>query len=205
MTLGWVDLRRVPYKDARARAEEVLPAGERLRGSEVAVPGHRLPKPRRGRRPRVLRGLRMSGDRLAGFSRFFWRLVSLPEIGGFDWLFESRRKRGKPLQGGWNSLAGGLAAALWPIARTTGVLPVLQLTDDKLRVAYVQRGRRKGAPLGAVEHGWSIEAHQVAWIRHRTDIDPDAYEVGFTDGSWARVALPGQGAAYFYEAFPDRR
>jgi hypothetical protein len=199
-----VDFRHVPYKDVRARAAEALPDGERLLGSEVTLPGHRLPKPRRGRRPRVLLGLRMPGDRLAGVSRVFWRLVPLPEIGGFDWLFEWRRRHGKPLEGGWNSLGGHLAAALWPVSKTTGVLPVLQLTDRRLRIAYVQRARRRGArQLGVVEQGWSTEAHHVAWIRHRTDVDADTYEIGFTDGSWARVCLPSHGAVNFFQAFPE--
>jgi hypothetical protein len=144
----------------------------------------------------------MPGDRLAGFSRVFWRVAALPEALGFDWLFEWRRKRGKPLKGGWDSLAGQLAAALWPVSRTTDVLSVLQLTDRLLRITYVQWGRRKGVGVGVVEHGWSTEAHHVAWIRRRTDVDADTYEIGFTDGSWARVGLPSQAAVSFFEAFP---
>lgn len=199
-----VDFRRVPYNDIRARAHGAVPDGERLLGGEIVWPGHRLRKPRRSRRPQVLRGLRMPGDRLMGVSRAVTRLVRLPFFGGFDWLFEWQRRRGKPLQGGWDSDGGQLAAALWPVSRTTDAVPVLQLTDRRLQIVYVQRARRGTAKqLGTVEPGWSTQAHKVAWIRHRADIDADTYEIGFTDGSWVRVRLPSQRAVRFFEAFPE--
>ncbi|MFB6437368.1 hypothetical protein ACFCVY_11375 [Streptomyces sp. NPDC056411] len=194
---------RVPYKEARERAATALPAGERLVANEVALPGRKLPKPWRWNRPRVLVGHRLPGDRWEGAKRFFWRiywradaiLEPVPE------LFGGRRPKGKALQGGWGSLAGGLATALWPRVPTTDALPVLQLTERSLHLSYVQRGRRRGE-LGHVEPGWSVPADRVAQVRHRTDIDADTFEFGFTDGSWARVELRSQHAGYFTECFP---
>ncbi|MEU7150741.1 hypothetical protein AB0B15_22300 [Streptomyces sp. NPDC045456] len=194
-----VALGRVPYKEARERAGEALPGDERLVQNEVAFPGHRLPKPRRWNRPRVLAGRRLPGDRWEGAKRVFWLVDAI--IQPIPDLFGARRKKGKPLKGGWGSLAGQLATALWPRVPTTDALPVLQLTDRHLHVTYVQRGRRRGE-LGAVEAGWSTPVSQVAWIRHRTDIDADTYEIGFTDESWARVEMPSQHAVYFVECFP---
>ncbi|GAB7035954.1 hypothetical protein AB0G35_31100 [Streptomyces sp. NPDC021749] len=194
---------KVPYEEARERAAQALPAGERFVQNEVAFPARKLPKPWRWNRPRVLVGHRLPGDRWEGFKRSFWRIYWLydaivaPILDPFGWS----RKKGKPLKGGWGSLAGGLATALWPRVPTTDALPVLQLTDRHLHVSYVQRGRRRGE-LGTVEPGWSVAAGQVAWVRHRGDIDADTFEFGFTDDSWARVQLRSQHAVYFTECFP---
>ncbi|MGP3981256.1 hypothetical protein [Streptomyces sp. KR80] len=129
---------------------------------------------------------------------FFWEY-----LGGFDWLFEWERKRGKPLKGGWNSLAGQLAIALHPRAKTTGVLQVLQLTERRLHVVYVQHGRQKG-DIGVVEPGWSTDVRQVAWLRDRTAVYHDTYEIGFEDGSWVRVWLRGPELDAFLACFPYR-
>ncbi|AWN28006.1 MULTISPECIES: hypothetical protein [unclassified Streptomyces] len=193
---------KVPYKEARERAVQALPAGERLVQNEVAFPGWKLSKPWRWNRPRVLAGRRLPGDRWEGTKRAVWSIYWGIDaiIAPIPDLIEGRR-RGKPLKGGWGSLAGGLATALWPRVPTTDALSVIQLTDRRLHVSYVQRGRRRGE-LGAVEPGWSTAAEQVAWVRHRTDVDPDTFEFGFTDGSWVRVKLPSQHAVYLTECFP---
>ncbi|MFF8791187.1 MULTISPECIES: hypothetical protein [unclassified Streptomyces] len=195
---------KVPYKEARERATQALPTGERLVQAEVAFPGRKLPTPWRWNRPRVLVGHRLPGDRWEGTKRafwwIFWRLDAILVTG--PELFGGRRPKGKALKGGWGSLGGGLATALWPRVPTTDALPVLQLTDRHLHVSYVQRGRRRGE-LGAVEPGWSVAAGEVAWVRHRTDIDADTFEFGFTDGSWARVQLRSQHAVYFTKCFPQ--
>lgn len=96
----------------------------------------------------------MPGDRWEGVkTRLLFLLVVTDLLGAlFEALFDWERKKGKPLKGGWNSLAGQFAAALHPISRTTGVVRVLQLTDRKLRVTYVQRGRRSDE-LGQAEPG----------------------------------------------------
>ncbi|SDP65518.1 hypothetical protein SAMN04487981_13142 [Streptomyces sp. cf386] len=181
-------LRPLRLKEAEERAAQVLPAGERLVAGQPAWPGQRVPKPRRGRRPRVLRGLRMPGDRWEGVkARLLFLLVVTDLLGAlFEALFDWERKKGKPLKGGWNCLAGQFAVALHPISRTTGVVQVLQLTDRKLRVTYVQRGRRRDE-LGHAEPGWAVDIRQVAWLRDRRDVANKNYEIGFVDGSWARV------------------
>ncbi|MFG2140319.1 hypothetical protein [Streptomyces sp. NPDC048650] len=198
-----VALGRVPYKEARERAATALPAGERLVQSEVVLPGRKLPKPWRWNRPRVLAGHRLPGDRWEGAKRAFWSIFRILDalLEPIPDLFGARRRKGKPLKGGWDSLAGGLATALWPRVPTTDALPVLQLTDRRLHLSYVQRGRRRGE-LGGTEPGWSVAADRVAWVRHRTDIDADTFEFGFTDGSWARVELRSQHAVSFTECFP---
>ncbi|GAA4075223.1 hypothetical protein [Streptomyces shaanxiensis] len=181
-------LRPLRLKEAEERAARVLPAGERIVAGQPVWPGQRVPKPRRGRRPRVLHGLRMPGDRWEGVkTRLLFLLVVTDLLGAlFEALFDWERKKGKPLKGGWNSLAGQFAAALHPVSKTTGVVQVLLLTDRQLRVTYVQRGRRRDE-LGHAEPGWAVDIQQVAWLRNRHDVSNKNYEIGFADGSWARV------------------
>ncbi|MGP4002264.1 hypothetical protein [Streptomyces sp. 8N706] len=141
----------------------------------------------------------MPGDRWEGAKKRFWAVFFLAffweNLGGFDWLFEWERKKGKPLKGGWNSLAGQFAAALYPRSKTTGVVQVVQLTDQRLRITYVQRGRRRG-DVGTSEPGWNADVQQVAWLRDRSDVSPGNHEIGFVDGSWVRVYFsePGSGS-----------
>ncbi|MFI6008344.1 hypothetical protein ACIBAG_05885 [Streptomyces sp. NPDC051243] len=184
-------LRSLRLKDVEERAARVLPAGERLVAGQQVRRGKRVPKPRRGRRPRVLRGLRMPGDRWEGAKAWFWFFLAVMDLPGalFDALFDWGRKKGKPLKGGWNSLAGQFAAALHPLSKTTGVVRVVVLTDRQLRVVYVQQGRRSGE-LGRAESGWAVDVRQVAWLRNRDDVSNKNYELGFADGSWARVHFP---------------
>ncbi|MET8679867.1 hypothetical protein ABZW18_20370 [Streptomyces sp. NPDC004647] len=148
----------------------------------------------------------MPGDRWEGAKSLIGRLFVLEGVVsslGLDLLFERERKRGKPLKGGWKSLAGQFAAALHPRAKTTGVVHVIQLTDRRLWITYVQRGRRNG-DLGEVEPGWSVDIRQVAWLRDRRDVAPDNHEIGFVDGSWAGVHFSAPGSISFIEFFPRR-
>ncbi|MFG2191799.1 hypothetical protein [Streptomyces sp. NPDC048639] len=200
-----VSRRSVPFGEAESRGAQVLTADERLVASQLMWPGQRMPKPSRRRRPQVLRGLRMPGDRWEGAKSRAWGLLAVVDLpyAIFDRLFDCRpRKKGKPLSGGWNSLAGQFAAALHPRSRTTGVVQLVQVTDRRLRITYLQRGRRSNE-LGAAESGWSTDLHQVAWLRNRRDVGDDNYEIGFVDGSWARVRLAPPRQTSFIRSFPD--
>ncbi|AZQ37802.1 hypothetical protein EJ357_33670 [Streptomyces cyaneochromogenes] len=85
-------------KEAEEKAAKVLPAGEWLVASQSAWPGRHVPKPRRGRRPRVLRGLRMPGDRWEGVKARFWFFLVVTDLPGaaFEALFDWERKRASP-------------------------------------------------------------------------------------------------------------
>ncbi|MET8677855.1 hypothetical protein ABZW18_09735 [Streptomyces sp. NPDC004647] len=147
----------------------------------------------------------MPGDRWEGAKSWAWAVLAVVDLpyAIFDRLFDWRsRKKGKPFSGGWNSLAGQFAAALHPRSRTTGVAQLVQVTNRRLRVTYLQRGRRSNE-LGAVESGWTTDIHQVAWLRNRRDVGDDNYELGFIDGSWARVRLAAPRQTSFIRSFPD--
>lgn len=195
-------------REIEQRAAEVLAPEERLLASQFLGPGHRLRRRRGGRRPWVFDGLRLPRDRRVGIERkvlsalLWWLILAYPFALLLDLLLDwYPRGKGPALRGGRNSLAGRFAAALHPRARTTGVAYAVQVTDRHLRVTYVQRSR-DGRQLGAVQPGFTADRSQVAWLRHRPDIDRRAHELGFTDGSYARIALRPPVRRHFTAVFP---
>lgn len=181
--------------NAVTRASQISGPHERLLACAEIWPSPDLPRARWWRRPRVLRGLRMPGDRWEGVKDRSW--AALKSLGWpfrkleafFDWLFSFGGTGADGLHGGRDSTAGRFAAALQPRSRTTGVTRVLQLTDQRLRLVYVQRGRRSNL-YGAVEAGWEVPAAQVAWLeRSRSGREGALYHIGFVDGSWAGVSF----------------
>lgn len=76
---------------------------------------------------------------------------------------------------------------------------VLQLTDRRLTMSYVQRARERKL-YGVAQTGWEVPADQVAWLR-KAPRDFGVYDVGFVDGSWARVSFKGDPRP-FVEARP---
>ena len=195
--------------DAETRAAEVLEPAERLVASARVRPGRGLPYPQRWNRPRVLRGLRMPGDR-RDVAR---RVVDFVFDGGGPSVFRFKRlrrlfgrlfarlggERYRPLGGGRSSLAWSLVVALQPRSGITRVVCVLQLTDRRLAMTYVQRARERKR-YGAVEAGWEVPADHLAWLR-KAPKGFGVYDVGFVDGSWARVAFKGHPRP-FVEARP---
>jgi hypothetical protein len=193
-------------QEAVLRAAQVLPPGDRLVGGHQVMAAEQMPVPRRGRRPRVLRGRRMAGDRLAG------ALFTLTRIVTFQWnlldaaieaVEERDRHKGRPFYGGWDSRAGQLTRALFP--RTgTGVTQVLLLTDRRIQLAYLQKSRLGGRQGPHTEAGWTAALHEIAWLRDRGDIKGGTHEIGFTDGSWATVLFRGSGWRKFADSFPRK-
>lgn len=187
-------------------AAGVLPPGERLVGSHHIGPFPGMPRPRKRRRPVVLRGRRMPGDRLARLLGVFAAVLSVewnPVEAAVEAVTERERHKGQPFFGGWDSLAGQLALAVLPRAKT-GVEPVLALTDRELHLVYVHHGlltRRLGEHA---EPGWSVGLGQLAWIRDRSDLKGGTFELGFVDGSWATVRFAGSGWSGFAGLFPRR-
>ncbi|MBU7599353.1 hypothetical protein JGS22_017455 [Streptomyces sp. P38-E01] len=190
---------------ALVRATVVLAAGERLVASAEVGPGTGLERPRWWRRPKVLRGQRMPGDRWEGVKDGMWTVLHAPGWplrrmsdffdrlfdGLFGRIFGSGSSSGEsgpePLGGGQGSLAHVLAVALYPRGTTTDVVPVLQLTDRRLLLTYVQRSRR-GSPHGMAEAGPSVPTAQIAWVRlHHTSETSGVYDLGFADASWVRM------------------
>lgn len=195
------------------RAAHTLPSDERLVASHYLDPGFRMRRPRRGRRTRVFDGMRLPGDRWRGFwnrvglcllaGPLIWHVLTYPFRLLLEFLSEwFPRGKGRALGGGWDSQAGRFAASLFPRARTTGVTYVVQLTDRRLRVTYVQHARWRSWRLGAVEPGFAVDRSDVAWLRPRPDISRNSYEFGFIDGSWARVALRAPRRRDFLDQFP---
>ncbi len=193
-------------RQALERAAALLPPGERLAGAHHTGLFDRMPRPRRKRCPVVFQGKRMPGDRLARFLGFALLVASIewkPVDAAVEAVTERERFKGQPFFGGWDSLAGQLAGALRPRAKT-GVETVLLLTDRRMHVAYVQHSlltRRLGSQAAP---GWSVDLGQLAWVRDRSDLRGGTHEIGFVDGSWATVRFAGSGWSSFAGLFPRR-
>ena len=104
---------------------------------------------------------------------------------------EQYKSKKKALFGDWDSIAGRLAGSLVPRSRVT-VEALMAVTDRNLYVLWVEAYLpRRGEPLPPVV-GWHTDRQNLQWVRHRRDRSKGTYELGFTDGSWARVELDGE-------------
>ena len=71
----------------------------------------------------------------------------------------------------------------------------MAVTDRNLYVIWTESlPPRRGEPLPPVI-GWSTSRENLHWVRHRKDQTNDTYELGFTDGSWARMTFLGSRVA----------
>ncbi len=113
-------------------------------------------------------------------------------------------KPGKPFHGGWNSMAGLLARAIAPRTKN-GAYVIMQVTGDRLQLAYVSRAGFLTGARGPVEIGWTTDLRDVTWVRDRSDVVGGNHEIGFADGSWCSVQFLGQGWRRMPAAFPVRR
>lgn len=157
--------------DSETRAAQVLDPTERLVAGARVRPGRGLPYPWWWQRPRVLRGLRMPGDR-RNVARETWDFL-LDQGGPALWRFKRLKRlfgrlyarlsgeRHRPFVGGRSSLAWRLVVALQPRSGIARVMCVLQLTDRRLVMTYVQRARARKL-YGVAQTGWEVPADQVA-------------------------------------------
>lgn len=157
------------------------------------------------RRPEVLGGHSMPGDKLGGLLSAFFSAASYNEpradkvkATGDPAVRGQRQKKNGLFFGEWDSLAGQWLAAGQPRSRC-GVITVLALTSSHLRFVYVQR-RRGGSRLGdAVEPGAAFHRSLLSWTR-RTHNRSDSFQFGFTDASWGTLTIPS--SKEFLQLFP---
>lgn len=204
-----------PYQDQSAtmamgevetRAAKVLEPAERLVASSRVASDADVPEPWRWSKPRVLRGMRMPGDRRHYAKGLLLACLTGPSSSKrLERLFcrgiaRLTGERHRPFGGGRSSLAWKLVVALHPRPAISGGVCVLQLTDRRLVATYVQQARRCER-YGAAEAGWEVPANQLAWLR-MTDgpsrHSSGTYDVGFVDGSWSRVTLYGDPRPFVY-------
>ena len=193
---------------ATERAAAVLPPGERVVAGHPIEAGEQLPEPPRQFRHQAFAAQRTAGDRLVdGMGRAERGLHRLNPVNAVVDRFDDRHHRDTlQLSGGWQSLAGQLAAALRPRC-SFRYLPVLLVTEQHLHVVRVRLAGNRREPMAgapAVEHAWRAERRQAAWVRNRTDVRHGTHEAGFTDGSWVTFAFTVGGYGPVVDTFPRR-
>ncbi|WP_329176576.1 hypothetical protein OG754_24900 [Streptomyces decoyicus] len=191
---------------AKERAAAVLPPGERVVAGHPVEAGEQLPEPPRQFRQQAFSAQRTTGDRLVdGMGRAEWGLHRLNPVNAVVDRWDDRHHPGTPqLSGGWESLAGQLAAVLRPRC-SFRYLSVLLVTDQHLHVVRVRLAGNRREPMAgaeAVEYAWRVERRQVAWVRNRTDVRHGTHEAGFVDGSWVTFAFTVGGYGPVVETFP---
>ncbi|MFH8572323.1 hypothetical protein [Streptomyces sp. NPDC017993] len=176
----------LPMGEQLIGAFEVCRAMSDLREDDADVPPDR--------RPKVLAGSALPGDKRRGFFSFLFESATLtdPKPGsvkatGDPAARAKRQKKNGRFFGTWDSLAGQWLAAGQPQS-DTGVITVLMLTDCRLRFAYIQNVHRsQTAP--DVEAGVCFPRAALAWTRRRSSGQKE-FQFGFTDGSWGTLLIP---------------
>ncbi|MFK0293893.1 hypothetical protein ACIQU6_25965 [Streptomyces sp. NPDC090442] len=192
------------------RVRAVLPAGER--DAEVFRAVHVTQSVEGGGdapkfvRPEVLVGRSMPGD---GWARAFsfvplifkvaFNAFPEPDASSDDPVVRAARQRKNAhFFGTWEGLAGQWMAALQPRC-SGGVVTAFALSESHVRFVYWQK-RRGGERLGdAHELGAVFPRESIAWTRRRRK-DTKEFQIGFADGSWGTVLVPGDTG--FLAAFP---
>ncbi|MGY5128337.1 hypothetical protein [Streptomyces nigrescens] len=207
---GWLSGpdRQALARAVKERAAAVLPSGERVVAGHPVEAGERLPEPPRRFRQQAFSAQRTTGDRLVdGMGRAEEGLDRLNPVNVVVDRWDDRHHPDTPqLSGGWESLAGQLAAVLRPRCSFRYVA-VLLVTDHHLHVVRVRLAGNRREPMAgaeAVECAWRVERRQVAWVRNRTDVRHGTHEVGFVDGSWVTFAFTVGGYGPVVETFPRR-
>lgn len=178
-------------RNPRLRLTNALPAGETVLGVTSIHSGEGLNTPPRRLRPIVYRGHHNRCGPIVHFVElldrlFHWKIgeSTTGDPSKRDWY---KRKK-MALFGDWDSLAGTLTRSLFPRSRVT-IETLMAVTERHLYVFWGEYFLpRRGEPLQPVL-GWSTSRENLHWVRHRKDRSKGTYELGFTDGSWARVSF----------------
>lgn len=179
------------------RVGEAVPRGEGLITafeSEPALdpPSKKKPIAPDAHRPQVFEGMTTPSDSWGIVLSVLAKIVTAEISPSAAPVFsdptqrDACKRENRAFYGGWTSQAGQLLAALQPRSKT-GVISLLAVTGQGIRVVYVQRRRGSMYRLrDGTQLGWTYPIGEFSWVRQRAGKN---LEFGFPDGSWATVVV----------------